>query len=45
MAGAAFMGIWIFPFFGLLNTKSTLLIVVALVIGLPEERRLLAEQG
>ncbi len=34
MAGAAFMGIWIFPFFGLLNTKSTFLIIVALVIGL-----------
>nr|MBA3792284.1 MFS transporter [Rubrobacter sp.] len=34
IAGAAFMGIWIFPFFGLLNTENTILIVVALVAGL-----------
>src|SRR5215204_2674258 len=34
LVSSAFLGVWIFPFFWLLNTKSTALIVVAIVIGL-----------
>jgi MFS transporter, MHS family, shikimate and dehydroshikimate transport protein len=34
IAGAALLGVWPFPFFALLNTKSTLLIILALVVGL-----------
>ena len=34
IASSAFLGVWVFPFFWLLNTKSTALIVVAIVIGL-----------
>ncbi|HEY6674786.1 MAG TPA: MFS transporter, partial [Rubrobacteraceae bacterium] len=34
IGGAAFMGIWTFVFFALLSTKSTVLIVVAAVLGL-----------
>src|ERR671921_2880664 len=34
LASSAFLGVWVFPFFWLLNTKSTALIVVAIVIGL-----------
>ncbi len=34
IAGAAFLGLWTFPFFGLLNTGSTFLIVLSLVVGL-----------
>ena len=34
IGGAAFLGLWTFPFFGLLNTKSTLLIVLATIGGL-----------
>jgi MFS transporter, MHS family, shikimate and dehydroshikimate transport protein len=34
LVSSAFLGVWVFPFFWLLNTKSTALIVVAIVIGL-----------
>ncbi|HEX2729343.1 MAG TPA: MFS transporter, partial [Rubrobacteraceae bacterium] len=34
IGGAAFMGLWTFALFGLLNTKSTALIFVAVVVGL-----------
>jgi MFS transporter, MHS family, shikimate and dehydroshikimate transport protein len=34
IAGAALLGVWPFPFFALLNTESTLLIILALVVGL-----------
>lgn len=34
IGGAAFMGLWTFPLFGLLNTRSTFLIIAAVVIGL-----------
>jgi MHS family shikimate/dehydroshikimate transporter-like MFS transporter len=34
LTSSAFLGVWIFPFFWLLNTKSTALIVVAIVVGL-----------
>lgn len=34
IAGAAFLAIWTFPFFGLLNTKSSILIVIATIAGL-----------
>jgi MHS family shikimate/dehydroshikimate transporter-like MFS transporter len=32
--GAALLGIWMFPFFGLLNTKSAILIILATIVGL-----------
>lgn len=34
IGGAAFMGLWTFPLFGLINTRSTVLIIAAVVIGL-----------
>jgi MFS transporter, MHS family, shikimate and dehydroshikimate transport protein len=34
IGGAALLGIWMFPFFGLLNTKSTVLIILATIVGL-----------
>ncbi len=34
IAGAAFLAVWTFPFFGLLNTKSSILIVLATIAGL-----------
>ena len=34
MAGAAFLGLWIFPFFWLLDTGSTSLIILAVIVGL-----------
>lgn len=34
MAGAAFLGLWIFPFFWLLDTKSASLIILAVIVGL-----------
>jgi MFS family permease len=34
IGGAAFMGVWTFLLFALLNTRSTVLIVVAVVVGL-----------
>jgi metabolite-proton symporter len=34
IGGAALLGIWAFPFFALLNTESTLLIVLAVIVGL-----------
>jgi len=34
IGGAAFMGVWTFALFALLNTRSTALIIVAVVIGL-----------
>jgi MFS transporter, MHS family, shikimate and dehydroshikimate transport protein len=34
IGGALFLGIWTFPFFALLNTESTVLIVLATVAGL-----------
>src|SRR5919112_1780720 len=34
IGGAALLGIWAFPFFGLLNTKSTVLIILATIVGL-----------
>jgi MFS transporter, MHS family, shikimate and dehydroshikimate transport protein len=34
IGGAAFLGIWSFAFFGLLNTKSTVLIILATIAGL-----------
>jgi MFS transporter, MHS family, shikimate and dehydroshikimate transport protein len=34
IVGAAFLGVWSFAFFGLLNTKSTLLIILATIVGL-----------
>jgi MFS family permease len=34
IAGAALLGVWPFPFFALLNTESTLPIILALVVGL-----------
>ena len=34
IGGAALLGIWTFPFFGLLNTKSTILIILATIVGL-----------
>jgi MHS family shikimate/dehydroshikimate transporter-like MFS transporter len=34
IAGAALLGMWTFPFFALLNTESTVLIVLAVVVGL-----------
>jgi MFS transporter, MHS family, shikimate and dehydroshikimate transport protein len=34
IAGAALLGVWPFPFFALPNTESTLLIILALVVGL-----------
>lgn len=34
IGGAAFMGLWTFALFALLNTKSTTLIIVAVVVGL-----------
>ncbi len=34
MAGAAFLGLWIFPFFWLLDTRSASLIILAVIVGL-----------
>jgi MFS transporter, MHS family, shikimate and dehydroshikimate transport protein len=34
IGGATLLGIWMFPFFGLLNTKSTVLIILATIVGL-----------
>ena len=34
MAGAAFLGLWIFPFFWLLDTGSASLIILAVIVGL-----------
>ncbi len=34
MAGAAFLGLWIFPFFWLLDTRSSALIILAVIVGL-----------
>jgi MFS transporter, MHS family, shikimate and dehydroshikimate transport protein len=34
IVSSAFIGLWIFPFFWMLNTKSTALIIAAIVIGL-----------
>ena len=34
IGGAALLGLWTFPFFWLLNTESTLLIIFAVVVGL-----------
>ena len=34
IAGTVLLGVWAFPFFGLLNTKSTFLIVLATIVGL-----------
>jgi MFS transporter, MHS family, shikimate and dehydroshikimate transport protein len=34
IGGAALLGLWTFPFFWLLNTESTLLIILAVVVGL-----------
>ncbi len=34
ISGAAFLGVWTFPFFGLLNTESTILILLAAIAGL-----------
>jgi metabolite-proton symporter len=34
IGGAAFLGLWTFPLFGLLNTGSTFLILLALIVGL-----------
>jgi MFS transporter, MHS family, shikimate and dehydroshikimate transport protein len=34
MAGATFLGLWIFPFFWLLDTKSASLIILAVIVGL-----------
>jgi MHS family shikimate/dehydroshikimate transporter-like MFS transporter len=34
IGGATLLGIWTFPFFGLLNTKSTILIILATIVGL-----------
>jgi metabolite-proton symporter len=34
IGGAALLGVWTFPFFGLLNTKSTVLILLATIVGL-----------
>ena len=34
MVGAAFLGLWIFPFFWLLDTKSASLIILAVIVGL-----------
>jgi MHS family shikimate/dehydroshikimate transporter-like MFS transporter len=34
VVGAAFLGVWSFAFFGLLNTKSTFLIILATIVGL-----------
>ncbi len=34
IGGAALLGLWTFPFFGLLNTESPVLIVLATVVGL-----------
>jgi MFS family permease len=34
IGGAAFMGVWTFVLFALLNTRSTILIVLAVVVGL-----------
>ena len=34
VASAAFMGLWVFPFFWLLNTESTFLIIAAVVVAL-----------
>jgi MHS family shikimate/dehydroshikimate transporter-like MFS transporter len=34
IAGAAFLGVWSFVFFGLLNTESTFLIILATIVGL-----------
>jgi MFS transporter, MHS family, shikimate and dehydroshikimate transport protein len=34
IGGAALLGIWMFPFFGLLNTKSAILIILATIVGL-----------
>ena len=34
IGGAAFMGVWTFALFALLNTRSTVLIIVAVVVGL-----------
>jgi MFS transporter, MHS family, shikimate and dehydroshikimate transport protein len=34
IGGAALLGIWAFPFFALLNTESTLLIILAVIVGL-----------
>ena len=34
IGGAALLGLWTFPFFWLLNTKSTLLIILAVIVGL-----------
>jgi MHS family shikimate/dehydroshikimate transporter-like MFS transporter len=34
MTGAAFLAVWIFPFFWLLDTRSTSLIILAVIVGL-----------
>src|SRR5215211_1183500 len=34
IAGTVLLGVWAFPFFGLLNTKSTFLIILATIVGL-----------
>jgi MFS transporter, MHS family, shikimate and dehydroshikimate transport protein len=34
LSGAAFLGVWSFVFFGLLNTESTFLIILATIVGL-----------
>ena len=34
MAGAAFLAVWIFPFFWLLDTRSASLIILAVIVGL-----------
>jgi MFS transporter, MHS family, shikimate and dehydroshikimate transport protein len=34
MVGAAFLGLWIFPFFWLLDTGSAFLIILAVIVGL-----------
>ncbi len=34
IGGAALLGLWTFPFFGLLNTESTVMIIFATIVGL-----------
>ena len=39
------LGIWTFPFFGLLNTKSTILIILATIVGSIAHAAVYAVQG